>query len=127
MAHEKLFAVLGCLSGFVAVAAGAFAAHGLRQKLSPEGLAVFETGARYGMYHALALIGLAWALGRWPSASLDAAGWLFVAGTVLFSGSLYSLSLTGMRWLGAVTPIGGAAFLLGWLLFAWGVYAGAKG
>lgn len=119
----RLFAILGSLSALVAVALGAFAAHGLRGRLSPDMLGTFEVGARYHMYHALALVAVAWASTRWPGAAVSAAGWLFVAGTVLFSGSLYVLSVTGQRWLGAVTPLGGAAFLLGWLALAWGAWA----
>jgi len=118
---EKIFAVLGALSGFVAVAAGAFGAHVLRQRLSPAHLAVFETAARYEMYHALALIGVALALNRRPGAALGVAGWCFVAGTVFFCGSLYVLALTGIAWLGAITPLGGVCFLTGWLALAWGV------
>jgi uncharacterized membrane protein YgdD (TMEM256/DUF423 family) len=109
---------LGALSGLLAVAAGAFGAHALRTRLSPELLAVFETGARYQMYHAFALIAVAWAATRWPGALVNWSGWLFVAGTLLFSGSLYALALSGVRWLGAITPFGGAAFLAGWLCLA---------
>lgn len=87
-------------------------------------LDVFEVGVRYQLYHALALLFLGLALTRWPRAEFSAAGWLFVFGTVVFSGSLYALSLSGMRWLGAVTPIGGLAFLLGWLGIAWGAWKG---
>jgi uncharacterized membrane protein YgdD (TMEM256/DUF423 family) len=115
---ERTFFVAGALSAFVSVAAGAFGAHGLKGRLSPEMLEIFETGARYQMYHALALVAAAWAQTRWPGALVSASGWLFVAGTVLFSGSLYVLSLTGLRWLGAVTPLGGLAFLAGWLCLA---------
>ena len=115
---EQVFAAAGALSAFIAVAAGAFGAHMLRARLSPELLAVFETAARYQMYHALALIAVAFALARWPSPATRAAGWLFIAGTVLFSGSLYLLALTGTRWLGAVTPLGGLCFLAGWLALA---------
>src|SRR3954469_5442844 len=111
-------------SAFVAVAAGAFGAHALRARLSPELLAVFETGARYQMYHALGLLAVAWAATRWPGPWPVRAGWLFLAGTVLFSGSLYGLALTGIRWLGAVTPLGGAAFLAGGLCLAWGASRG---
>ena len=121
---ERLFFALGSLSGFIAVGLGAFAAHGLKQRLAPEMLAVFETGVRYQMYHALALLGVAWASTRWPGAFTTAGGWLFVAGTLLFSGSLYALSLTGVRWLGAITPLGGLAFLAGWLCLAWGAWKG---
>jgi uncharacterized membrane protein YgdD (TMEM256/DUF423 family) len=114
---SRLFLVLGSLSGAIAVALGAFAAHGLRARLAPDMLGVFETGARYQMYHALGLLAVAWVTTR-GSAFASAAGWLFVAGTLLFSGSLYLLALTGQRWLGAITPLGGAAFLLGWVALA---------
>jgi len=112
---DRLFFGLGAGSALVAVGAGAFGAHGLRARLSPELLAVFETAARYQMYHALALLAVAWAVTRWPGVLPQWAGWLFLAGTVLFSGSLYLLALTGIRWLGAITPLGGLAFLAGWL------------
>lgn len=111
---DRLFFALGAGSAFVAVGAGAFGAHGLRARLTPDLLAVFETGARYQMYHALGLVAVAWAASRWPGALPQWAGWLFVAGTVLFSGSLYLMALTGERWLGAITPLGGIAFLAGW-------------
>jgi uncharacterized membrane protein YgdD (TMEM256/DUF423 family) len=94
----------------------------LRQKLSAEMLAVFETGARYQMYHALALLAVAWASTRWPGVPMQLAGWCFATGTVLFSGSLYVLSLSGIRALGAVTPFGGVLFLIGWLAFAWAAW-----
>ena len=112
---DRLFFALGSASALVAVGAGAFGAHGLRTRLAPDLLAVFETAARYQMYHALALLAVAWAITRWPGAWPARAGWLFLIGTVLFSGSLYALALSGVRWLGAVTPLGGAAFLAGWL------------
>ena len=115
---ERLFFGLGAVSAFLAVAAGAFGAHALRARLTPEMLAVFETGARYQMYHALGLMAVAWAVARWPGAAAVWAGWLFVVGTVLFSGSLYALVLSGMRWLGAITPLGGVAFLAGWVCLA---------
>ncbi|MGH7547661.1 MAG: DUF423 domain-containing protein [Gemmatimonadales bacterium] len=121
---DRVFTVAGALSALVAVAAGAFGAHALRSKASADLLAVFETGARYQMYHALAVLAVAWAVTRWPGAPVRAAGWLFVAGTVLFSGSLYLLALTGTRWLGAVTPVGGLCFLAGWLALAAGVWRG---
>jgi uncharacterized membrane protein YgdD (TMEM256/DUF423 family) len=124
LSQDRLFATLGAASAFVAVGAGAFGAHGLRARLSPELLAVFETGARYQMYHALGLFVAAWAATRWPGPWPVRAGWLFLAGTVLFSGSLYALALTGARWLGAVTPLGGLAFLAGWLCLAWGASRG---
>jgi uncharacterized membrane protein YgdD (TMEM256/DUF423 family) len=114
----RVFFVLGSLSACLAVALGAFAAHGLRDRVSAELLTTFETGARYHMYHALALIAVAWASARGSGGAATAAGWLFVVGTVLFSGSLYLLALTGQRWLGAITPLGGASFVLGWLALA---------
>jgi uncharacterized membrane protein YgdD (TMEM256/DUF423 family) len=116
---ERTFFVLGAVLAGLAVAAGAFGAHGLRDRLAPDMLAVFETGARYQMYHALALVACAWAVGRWPGGFAAAAGWCFVVGVLLFSGSLYVLSTTGVRWLGAITPFGGVAFLVGWGLLAW--------
>jgi len=120
---ERVFFGLGALSAGLAVALGAFAAHGLRGRLSPEALATFETGARYHMYHALALLAVAWASARWPGGATSAAGWLFVAGTVLFSGSLYLLAVTGVRALGAITPLGGLAFIAGWIALAWAAWA----
>jgi uncharacterized membrane protein YgdD (TMEM256/DUF423 family) len=119
---DRGFAVAGSLSAFVAVLAGAFGAHALRQRLPSDLLAVFETGARYQMYHALALLFVAWAVTQWPAASIRTAGWLFIGGTALFSGSLYLLALTGGRWWGAVTPVGGVLFLAGWLLLAIGIW-----
>ena len=121
---ERLFFALGCLSGFLAVGLGAFGAHALKARLSADLLATFEVGVRYQMYHALALMAVGWACTRWPGPVVNASGWLFVAGTVIFSGSLYALSLTGVRWLGAITPLGGAAFLAGWLCLAWAAWKG---
>ena len=115
---DRLFFGIGALSALVSVATGAFGAHALRVRLTPEHLAVFETAARYQMYHALGLLAVAWAVTRWPGALPVWAGWLFVAGTVLFSGSLYILALTGVRSWGAVTPLGGVAFLAGWVCLA---------
>ena len=115
---DRTFLALGALFAALAVAAGAFGAHGLRARLSPDMLAVFETGARYQMYHALGLIAVAWAAARWPQTSFALAGWCMVAGIVVFSGSLYLLSLTGQRWLGAITPLGGLAFMAGWVALA---------
>jgi uncharacterized membrane protein YgdD (TMEM256/DUF423 family) len=121
---ERLFAGLGALLAALAVAAGAFGAHGLRGRLSPEMLAVYETGVRYQMYHSLALLAVAWAVPRWPGVPAALAGWLFVAGIVVFSGSLYGLALSDLRWLGAITPLGGLAFIAGWLLLAWAAWRG---
>jgi len=115
---DRLFFALGALSAFIGVAMGAFAAHGLKSRLSPEMLSTFEVGARYQMYHALALIVVAWAQTRWGGTLTTASGWLFVSGTILFSGSLYVLSISGVKWLGAITPFGGLAFLAGWACLA---------
>jgi uncharacterized membrane protein YgdD (TMEM256/DUF423 family) len=111
--------LLAAINGFVSVAAGAFGAHALKSRLPPEMLTVFETGARYQMFHALALglIGLV-ALARPATPHLDAAGWSMLVGILLFSGSLYALALSGIRPLGAITPFGGVAFLAGWTLIA---------
>jgi uncharacterized membrane protein YgdD (TMEM256/DUF423 family) len=121
---DRLFFALGALSGFLGVALGAFAAHGLKSRLTPDLLATFEVGVRYQMFHALALLAAGWACTRWPGTAVTAAGWLFVAGTLLFSGSLYALSLSGEKWLGAVAPVGGLALLAGWLCLAWGAWQG---
>jgi uncharacterized membrane protein YgdD (TMEM256/DUF423 family) len=118
---DRLFFSLAALSAMISVAAGAFGAHALRGRLSPDSLAVFVTAARYQMYHAVGLFAAAWAAARWPGVWPHWAGWLFVGGTLLFSGSLYGLALTGTRWLGAITPLGGVAFLAGWLCLAWSV------
>lgn len=115
---DRTFFIIGALAALLAVMAGAFGAHGLKARLSVEMLAVFETGARYQIYHALALIASAVACERWPGTYATASGWLFLAGIVIFSGSLYLLSLTGVKWLGAITPIGGLAFMAGWVALA---------
>ncbi len=118
---ERFFFISGAIAAFIGVALGAFGAHSLRTKLSPEMLNIFEVGVRYQMYHALGLIAVAWAITRWPEANLNAAGWAFIVGIVVFSGSLYLLTLTDARWLGAITPIGGLAFLIGWAILVWSV------
>jgi uncharacterized membrane protein YgdD (TMEM256/DUF423 family) len=115
---ERIFLALGALSAAISVAAGAFGAHALKARLSEDLLAVFETGARYQMFHALGILAAAWACGRFPGAAATWAGWLFAAGTVLFSGSLYALALSGVRALGAITPVGGVAFIAGWIALA---------
>ena len=115
---ERLFIIMGALSGAIGVAAGAFGAHALRARVEPRMLAVFETGARYQMYHALAMLAAAWMVSRFPGALMTASGWLFMAGTVLFSGSLYAMALTGVRALGAITPLGGVCFIAGWACIA---------
>ena len=111
---DRTFLLIGALAAFIGVALGAFGAHGLRSRLSAEMLAVFETGVRYQMYHALAILIVALAAARLDGWLIRAAGWLFTGGIVLFSGSLYALALSGVTILGAVTPIGGLAFLGGW-------------
>jgi uncharacterized membrane protein YgdD (TMEM256/DUF423 family) len=119
------FLLIGSLVGFLGVAAGAFGAHGLRSRLSPDMLAVFETAVRYQMYHVFALLITAAVMARVGDARLLAiAGWSFITGVVLFSGSLYALALTGISGLGAITPLGGLAFLVGWACLA--VFAAAR-
>jgi uncharacterized membrane protein YgdD (TMEM256/DUF423 family) len=115
---DRTFMLVGALAGFLGVTLGAFGAHGLRGRLTPEMLAVFETGVRYHLYHALALLLVAALAARLDGRLILAAGWLLTAGIVLFSGSLYLLALTGATILGAITPVGGVAFLLGWAALA---------
>ncbi len=118
----RFFLVAGALSAAVAVAAGAFGAHGLADAVTPDRLATFETAAQYQTYHALALLIVGVLVERWPEAGLLRwAGWLFLVGTMLFAGSLYLLVLTDTPVLGAVTPFGGVAFIAGWIALAWGV------
>jgi uncharacterized membrane protein YgdD (TMEM256/DUF423 family) len=119
---ERHFLGIGAVSAFIAVAAGAFGAHSLTGVVTPERLVVWETAARYQMYHALGLLVVAYLAGQKTAGPARITGWLFVAGTVLFSGSLYALTLTGVTILGAITPLGGLAFLVGWLILAWGVW-----
>jgi uncharacterized membrane protein YgdD (TMEM256/DUF423 family) len=111
---DRTFLFVGALAGFLAVAFGAFGAHALRSRLTPELLAAFETGVRYQMYHALAIVAVGLILARSGGWLFATAGWLFTAGIVLFSGSLYVLALTGVTTFGAITPIGGLLFLAGW-------------
>lgn len=115
---DRFFFAAASISAFLAVALGAFGAHGLKARLTPEMLDIFEVGVRYHMYHSFGLLAVAWASAHWPQSGANTAGWFFLAGIVIFSGSLYILSLTGLRWLGAITPIGGVAFLIGWILLA---------
>jgi uncharacterized membrane protein YgdD (TMEM256/DUF423 family) len=109
------FALLGALCAFLAVAAGAFGTHALRDTLPQESLTIFETGARYQIYHVLALLTVACVSSRWPGSAVQTTGWLFATKIVVFSGNLYLLALTNARWLGTVTPLGGIALLSGWL------------
>lgn len=122
----KMFFALGCVSASLGVAAGAFGAHGLKDILATDMLATYETAVRYQLYHAfgLVLVGLLPHTISVP-ARVIVAGWCFVAGTLLFSGSLYALTLSGMRWFGAITPLGGVAFIVGWLALAFSLRAGA--
>jgi uncharacterized membrane protein YgdD (TMEM256/DUF423 family) len=115
----KTFIVIGALMAAAAVAAGAFGAHALAARLTPDRLATWETAARYHMYHALALVLVGALAARWPEAPLlNTAGWLFAAGILVFCGTVYGLALGGPRWLGAVTPLGGLAFIGGWIVVA---------
>ena|SRR5688572_17185877 len=117
----KHFVIIGAILAALAVATGAFGAHALAARLTPERLQTWETAARYHMYHALALVLLGIAASRWPSPLLNAAGWLFVFGVLVFGGTVYTLALGGPRWLGAITPIGGLSLIVAWVLFAVGV------
>ncbi len=117
--RSSVFLLFGAAFAGLAVAGGAFGAHFLKSALDPSMLAVFETAVRYQMYHALGLCIVSWAMERYPDQGLSRVGWFFVAGILLFSGSLYGLSLAGLRWLGPVTPLGGASFIAGWGLLAW--------
>jgi len=119
----KTFLILGAINAFLCVAIGAFGAHGLKEKLSPDMLAVYQTAVQYHFYHALGLAVVGLVLLYFPNSRPVAwSGWMMLAGIVLFSGSLYALSLTGVRWLGAITPVGGVVFLLAWALLAYGVW-----
>lgn len=119
----RKFLMLGSLNAFLAVVLGAFGAHVLKARLSTDMLAVFQTGVQYQMYHALGLILIAVLSKQFSNnSSFNRSGWLFLVGIVLFSGSLYALSLSGIKVLGAITPLGGIAFLVGWFLLFWGAY-----
>lgn len=118
----RVFVVLAAFFGFSGVALGAFAAHGLKTRLTPDYLAVFQTGTHYQLIHTLALLAVALLSRHLPGRLLNTAGWMFALGILLFSGSLYALTLTGISTLGIITPFGGLAFLAGWLclgLAAW--------
>lgn len=114
---------IGAISGFLAVACGAFGAHGLKAQLSPDQMTVFQTGVQYHAMHALALVGVGLAGGLASKRTLRCAGWAFLLGTLLFSGTLYALAVSGQRWLGMITPLGGVAFLIGWAALALGATA----
>jgi uncharacterized membrane protein YgdD (TMEM256/DUF423 family) len=120
MQNIKLFLVIAGISGFLSVALGAFGAHGLKDKLGPEMLEIYQKGVQYQFYHTFALLAVAILWKLFPEANLfGTAAWLFIAGIIIFSGSLYVLSLSGVRWMGAITPVGGLCFLAGWLLLFW--------
>ena len=121
---DRVFFILGSLAALLGVGLGAFAAHGLKGRVSSELLDAFEVGVRYQMFHALALLAVGWAWSRWPRTEITIAGWLFLAGVLLFSGSLFLLTLTGVRSIGIITPIGGLLLMTGWLLLAWGAWQG---
>jgi uncharacterized membrane protein YgdD (TMEM256/DUF423 family) len=122
---DRTFAVAGALLAFAAVALGAFGTHALADRLSPSDMEIFETAVRYHLAHAVGLLGVAWAWSRWPVGGVAMSGWLIMAGILIFSGSLYLLVLTDTRWLGAVTPVGGVALLLGWASLAWAIVRAA--
>jgi uncharacterized membrane protein YgdD (TMEM256/DUF423 family) len=116
--------VIGAIVGASGVVLGAFGAHGLKARVAPEMLEIWETAARYQILHALALLATAWASERWPGSATTTAGWLFLAGILIFSGSLYALVLSGVRVLGAVTPLGGLCLIAGWLALGLGAWRG---
>ena len=122
MNATRLFFVLGSVFSFFGVTLGAFAAHILKSKLSPEMFNIFEVGVRYQIYHAFALFIVSWASSEWNQTNFTLSGWSFVSGILLFSGSLYALSLSGIKGFGAITPLGGILFLWGWLTLFWKVY-----
>lgn len=122
---ERIFLLWAAILGGLGVALGAFGAHALSERLTPSLLQTYETAVRYHFYHALALVAVVYAIGRWPQSNLPvAAGWLFVLGVLIFSGSLYLLAFTGIRWLGAITPIGGVALIAGWACLAVAAWRG---
>ena len=120
---ERIFLTIGAALGFTAVAAGAFAAHALRSRLPEDMFAIFEVAVRYQMYHALALLAVGLLAARLAVPSISWAGWLMTGGIIVFSGTLYALSLSGHHWWGAVTPIGGLALLAGWACLIWTTYS----
>ena len=113
--QQNRILAIGALFAFLGVAAGAFGAHGLRDHLSPDTMAIYQTGVQYQLIHALALV----ALGCQARLKVSTPAWLFVVGILIFSGSLYVLAISGITWLGAITPFGGIAFLAGWAILAW--------
>lgn len=124
---QQIFLIFGALFGFLGVAAGAFGAHLLKTRLPSDSLNIFEVAVRYQMYHALVLIALVALIGLFPSLWLTSAGWFFITGVVIFSGSLYALVFSGVRIWGAITPIGGLLLLIGWLALLLGGIIAGKG
>jgi uncharacterized membrane protein YgdD (TMEM256/DUF423 family) len=114
----NIWFAIGAITAGIGVALGAFGAHGLKSRVTPDLLVIFETAARYQLYHAFALIAVGWAASKWAHPLINTAGWSFLIGILLFSGSLYILTMTGIKKFGAITPFGGLAFLIGWLLLA---------
>ena len=121
MTPRTIFA-LGALLAALAVAAGAFGAHALQARIPPARLVTFEIGVRYQMYHALALLAVAWAADRWPGAGLSLVAWLFLIGVLIFGGTLYGIALGAPSFLGAITPVGGVCFVAGWLVLGFRVW-----
>lgn len=115
----RLFLICAAALGFLGVALGAFGAHLLRDKFSPEQAARFETAVRYQFYHVFALLAVSLLARTYPALNFSPAGWAFVAGTVIFSGTLYLIDMTGVKWFGAITPVGGVLLLVGWAMLAW--------
>ncbi len=124
---DRFFLLAGAIFGFVGVAAGALGAHGLREKLSADMMSIFETAVRYQIYHALVLLALGGLADRLPATQVNLAGWLITGGTIVFSGTLFILSLSGQRWWGAITPLGGLGLLAGWSCLAWAAWTLEKG
>lgn len=124
---ERFFVMAGAIFAFLGVLSGAFGAHGLKKyfEMNADMQTIYKTAVEYQMVHALGLLAIAQAASKWPNHWISYAGCLFIAGIVLFSGSLYALSLTRLRWWGAISPFGGMAFLVGWLCLAVGAYKGA--
>lgn len=119
----KTFLIIAAISGLLAVMIGAFGAHGLKGRITTDLMAIFQTGVQYHFYHALALLLVGIMMLQFPQVTLlKLSGWLLVAGMVIFSGSLYVMALTDIKWLGAITPIGGVAFIVGWLTMAIAIY-----
>ncbi|MBI4243206.1 MAG: DUF423 domain-containing protein [Planctomycetes bacterium] len=118
---EKLFFVIGAISAALGVIAGAFGGHTLKNKLAPEMLSVFDVAVRYHLIHSLALLAVSWACTKWPGTFVNISGYLFICGIILFSGSLYTLSISGIKWIGAITPVGGISFITGWGLLAFAI------